>query len=72
MLFKYIKPIIPATKEETKIIILELSMCSPSEKARRVMNIDMVNPIPPKNPTPIMAFQLMSSGRLQTFNFTAK
>ena len=70
--FKNNRPKIPAINDETKIMILELSMCSLSEKARSVIKIDMVNPIPPKNPTPIMAFQLMSSGRLQTFNFTAK
>ena len=36
------------------------------------MNIDIVNPMPPKHPTPKMAFQRNPFGSLQRPNFTAK
>ena len=41
-------------------------------KARSVIKIDIVNPIPPKKPTPTIDFQFNSSGSLQRPNVTAK
>jgi hypothetical protein len=41
-------------------------------KARRVIKIDIVNPIPPKKPTPKIDFQFRSPGSLQSPNVTAK
>jgi hypothetical protein len=32
----------------------------------KVMKMDIVNPIPPKNPTPITVFQFISEGSLNS------
>jgi hypothetical protein len=72
VLFRKINPIIPAINEEIKIMILELSICSPSEKARSVINIDIVKPIPPRKLTPNMDFQFKSVGSSLILNFTER
>ena len=51
---------------------LALFMIFKSSKASRVIKIDMVNPIPPKNPTPRIYFQFKSSGSLHNPMLTAK
>ena len=51
---------------------LELVIWVVSEKARSVMNIDMVNPIPPKKLTPNKDFQLRSSGSELIFDLTER
>ena len=43
-----------------------------SSKANKVTKIDIVKPIPPKNPTPIIDFQFKSLGSWQIPDFTAK
>ena len=43
-----------------------------SSKANKVTKIDIVKPIPPKNPTPIIDFQFKSLGSSQIPDFTAK
>ena len=40
--------------------------------ARSVIKIDIVNPIPPKKPTPKINFQFKSSASLQNPNVTAR
>lgn len=42
-----------------------------SLKANKVMNMDIVKPIPPKKPAPMMDFQLRSAGSLQIPKETA-
>ena len=60
------KPIIPARREAIKIAIFELFTKSGSSKASRVIKIDMVKPIPAKNPNPITFFQFSSAGKAHT------
>ena len=60
--FRINNPIIPAINEESNIIILEFIIWFASEKARSVINIDIVKPIPPRKLTPIIEFQVKSSG----------
>lgn len=60
------KPKTPAVKEAIKITNFELLMIVWSSKARSVIKIDIVNPIPPKSPTPKMDFQLSLFGSLQS------
>ena len=57
---------LPASSEAIKMAILEWLMTSLSSKASRVMKIDMVNPIPPKNPAPIIFFHFRSLGKAQS------
>ena len=40
--------------------------------ASKVINMDMVKPIPPKKPTPNIEVQVRSFGSLQNLNVTAK
>ena len=40
-------------------------------KASNVIKMDMVNPMPPKSPIPIIELQFKSLGSLQKPNFTA-
>ena len=70
--FKTKKPKSPAINEEIKIINFELFIIVSLSKASKVIKIDIVNPIPPKSPTPKIAFQFKSFGSLQNPNFTAK
>ncbi len=70
--FKLSNPKVPATKEDSKIISLALLIVVSLSKASNVMKMDIVNPIPPKSPTPKIAFQFKSFGSLQNPNFTAK
>ncbi len=58
--FNVINPIIPAIKEESKIVNFELLIMVSSSKAKSVMKMDMVKPIPAKKPTPRIDFQLIS------------
>ena len=70
--FKKRKPTKPAIKEESKIMNFALLIIVLSSKASKVMKIDIVNPIPPRNPTPITVFQVKSAGSLQNPAETAK
>ena len=54
------------------MVIFELFCSSKSSKANNVMNMDMVNPMPPKKPTPTIDFQFKSLGSLQIPKVTAK
>ena len=63
---------IAAIIEAIRMVIFELFCNSKSSKANNVMNMDMVNPMPPKKPTPIIDFQFKSCGSLQTPKVTAK
>ena len=65
MNFNIVNPNIPATKDESNIMNFALLMMVWSSKASKVMKIDIVNPMPPKNPTPTTDFQVRSSGSLQ-------
>ena len=68
--FKLTNPIIPAIKEESRMMNFALLITVTSSKAKRVTKMDIVKPIPPKNPTPNMDFQCKSLGSLQIPNFT--
>lgn len=62
---------VPANNEEMRITNLALSIIVGDSKASSVIKIDIVNPIPAKNPTPIMLFQFNSIGFLQKPRNTA-
>ena len=47
-----INPAKPEKKEPESTAIFELSISAPSLKASKVINIDMVKPIPASNPSP--------------------
>ena len=64
MAFKNTNPKTPATNEESKIINLALLITASLSKANKVIKIDIVNPIPPKKPTPKTDFQFISLGNL--------
>lgn len=70
--FKLKKPIIPAVNEESRMMNFALLIIVASSKANKVTKIDIVKPIPPKKPTPIIDFQFKSPGSWQIPNFTAK
>ena len=53
---------IPAIKEAITIVILAALTISGKLKANKVINTDMVKPIPPKNPAPISKFQSTPRG----------
>ena len=61
---------IAAVTEAISIAILALFCISGWLKASRVMKIDIVKPIPPKNPTDSMCFKLMLLGSLKNLAFT--
>ena len=61
-----INPIVPAINEAIRIAIFELLTTLSLANARSVMKIDMVKPIPPKNPAPIMFFHFKSDGITQS------
>jgi len=60
--FSIINPMLPATIEATIIAILESLTGSAVSNAKRVMKIDMVKPMPPRKPTPMMFFHFNSAG----------
>jgi hypothetical protein len=62
----------PAVNEEIKITNFELFMIISLSNASKVTKIDIVNPIPPKSPTPKIDFQFRSVGSLQSPRVTAK
>lgn len=64
VILKATKPKIPATKDDNKITNFELLTIVRSSKASSVIKIDIVKPIPAKNPTPKIDFQLISEGSL--------
>ena len=66
------KPKSTAINEEIKIINFELFMIVSLSKASKVTKIDIVNPMPPKSPTPKIDFQFISDGSLQSPKVTAK
>ena len=70
--FKPTNPMSPVINDEIKITNFALLIMVSLSKARSVIKIDIVNPMPPKNPTPIIDFQFKSSGSLQSPNETAK
>lgn len=61
-LFKIRKPTIAAASEPSKILIFALCMISELSKAKIVTKMDIVNPIPPRKPAPIICFQDTSLG----------
>jgi len=63
-LYNHINPNDPAKIEAINTEILELTIVLFSLKAKSVMNIDIVNPIPASSPTPIRCFFLISFGRV--------
>jgi len=64
--FNRIKPMVPATNELIKTAIFEVLITEGISNARIPINIDIVNPIPPRNPTPVILFQLRSEGNVQS------
>ena len=58
-------------EEDNKITNLALLIKVGSLKANNVINMDIVKPMPPKKPAPIMDFQLRSSGSLHIPKETA-
>jgi len=71
-LFKIRKPTVPAIIEPSKILIFELWIISGLPKANNVMKMDMVNPMPPRKPAPMICLQNKSPGNWDKPNFTAK
>ena len=51
--------------EARSIAILAVEIILASAKARRVMKIDIVNPMPPNKPAPKIVFHFKSAGRVQ-------
>ncbi len=70
--FNVKKPKIPAVKEARRITNFELLIIFWSSNANNVINIDIVNPIPPNKPTPKIDLQFRFFGSLQIPNVTAK
>ena len=70
--FKLINPIVPAIKEESRMMNFALLITVTSSKAKRVTKMDIVNPIPPNIPTPAIFFQFKFFGNLVNFSCTAK
>ena len=62
----------PAVNEEIRMMNLALLMIWWSSNANKVTKIDMVKPIPPKNPMLIIFFQFKSEGNLHSPTETAK
>ena len=65
-------PLTDAISEAARILIFELVMTAESLKARLVIKILIVNPIPPKNATPAICRQFKPSEILASLVFTAK
>jgi len=71
VVFNAKNPIIPAANEESKITNFALFIIVSLSNASNVMKIDIVKPIPAKNPTPKIDFQFKSLGSLQSPKVTA-
>ena len=54
------------------MLSLEVSMISGLSKASSVMKIDMVKPMPPRNPAPMICLHETLSGRRERPSFTAR
>ena len=63
---------VPAIKEDIRIVIFVPVMISLSLKAKSAIKIDIVNPMPPKNPAPKICFHFKSDGNVQKPMDTAK
>lgn len=71
-MLKMRKPATPATSELSKMLIFELWTIAALSKAKTVIKIDIVNPIPPKKPAAMICFQSTSSGNSDKPILTAK
>jgi hypothetical protein len=71
MEFRRKNPLIPEITEAARMANLELLMIVLSLKARRVMKIDIVNPMPAKRPVPVICFQLIFWGKDVILSLTA-
>ena len=69
-LFRNKIPNTPEITEPIRIAIFDELTNATSSKANNVMNIDMVKPIPAKNPTPKILLHYMSEGNFASFSFT--
>ena len=65
-------PMIPAQKDDIKIMNFELLIISEWLNARSVMNIDIVNPIPPRIATENNMLHEIFCGNVQILIFTAR
>ena len=64
MIFKKINPVIAAIVEAINIAILELMISSLFSNAKRLIKIDIVNPIPPKIAAPNRELQFKLFGKI--------
>ena len=71
-LLKIRKPTVPAAREPSKMLIFELWTISGLPKANNVMKMDMVNPIPPRKPAPMICLHDTSPGNWDKPSLTAK
>ena len=55
--FSQIKPIVPAVNDASKIAIFALFVICESVNARFVIKIDIVKPMPPRTPAPMMCLR---------------
>lgn len=60
--FRMMNPAIPETREAMSIAIFEILIKTGSVKARSVMKMDIVNPIPPSNPAPSITLHFKPCG----------
>ena len=65
---KIANPIIPETIEAASMASFAVVCVCKSEKERSDIKIDIVNPIPAKNPTPIICLVVQCVGMLDHFN----
>src|SRR3972149_4534701 len=65
-------PMAPDARDPKMMASFELCEMSVSPKARMVMKMDMVKPMPPRKPAPSKSLQSVSSGNFARRNFTAK
>ena len=70
-LLSNIYPKAPASIEAVRIANLAASCNSCSLKESKEIKIDMVKPIPPNSPTPIMCIQRLACGKVLIFSLTA-
>ena len=69
--FKYTYPVIPEIREASRTANLELTITDASSKARRVMKIDIVKPIPARIPAPAICLKFRSEGKFPSPDFIA-
>ena len=62
---------IAESKDATRIAILELTTMAGSGKAKMVIKIDMVNPMPANIPAASICFQATPEGKVAVLNCTA-